>query len=1557
MNTNGQKVSKVMTFIVVFACSMLFSGSAFAQRTTDKLDRGLIAMKVSSGVYINWRINAEEYYGVEYNVYRDGVKLNDTPLKVSNFTDKTGTVNSKYTVAAVVRGVEKPQCAPASVWSKSYKEIKLTHEGIKSTLVPNDACCADMDGDGEIDILMKFDNLSEMEQSYPKNGPKIDGVDTKEYSIFECLKQDGTRLWWVNCGPNMADFQNNEQNIVAYDWDGDGKAEAVMRLADGSVIHMADGTTYTVGNASKNIRAANGGGVNWFVVAGTNGSKEYLVYVNGETGKPYQCMEYPLRFLENGETDPEVAWGHKGWAHRSSKHFFGAPYLDGRKPSIFLARGIYTRHKMVAYDVEPTTHKLVQRWAWNCNANGPWKGQGYHNYIVADVDEDGRDEIVFGSMVIDDNGKGLSTTGLGHGDAQHVSDFNPYTKGLEMFACNEDAQGYNYRDATTSTIYKRELWVGKDVGRSMMGNFTDSYPGCIGVAWGDPISSVKNANISGISNTGINDNFRIYWDGDLCSETFNYLNGKNTEGCVAKYGSWSPIYTCEGSMTNNDTKGTPCYQGDILGDWREEIIMRTADNNIRIYSTPTATTYRIPTLWSDHQYRNAMVWQMCGYNQPPHLSYFLGKLEGITIAPPPLTMNGRTEVANGGVIDATYNDKHAIVCETNDTKVSLANGAKPYILTINVPSWVQGSAASNSTASNPTIKYNYYTCEVTDGYLDGEARLIKQGDGKLKLPKADFLHKGVTEVWAGTLDFDGTLKNSSLWLNRHTTLNSNGGQFRSITTNYASSVYPGGENSIGEISTDSLVLGFGSRLVFDVYSDGKVADKINTKYLSIERKTGTAWTQGGPKFLAPVIVLVPHLAAGEDKIAPGKYILGKVENVISGAVSSIILEGLATSKKSIYVEDGNLILDVQGIRDAASVVWTGATNSTWDLAETENFSVENEPTTFVSNDNVLFNDDAKTKSVTVRGEVSPSIMEFNSTVNYSVTGTGTIVGDSKFINSGTGTVTMAGKNTYTGGNNLKGGVTSVSLLSNEYSEVGNLGGVTTDASKFTMENGAVLSTTAAVEMGSPMQMVGAEGGVINNSADFVMDKAFSGTVLTKKGNGWLKSGIVSSLQELIVAAGTVDASARLASTVTLQGSSAVTGTGFLNTPIEVADKAKAKLTTMNRTTTNLALTGTGQITIYCATEKGTNYYATRTPIQLTLKKFAGTLVADATYAADGRFTFDTSNGGDGWILNIPASRYVQNTGKTLRIGQVTGTGELGGSCAFTNGASVGTNTWQVGNDGNFTFDGKVVSGDRFTKMGEGKMTVTGVWTMSGAVSIDAGTLQVKSGASLGTGTLTVGTNGSLLCVSKSVSSPMTNSSFTINGTLQVGINNMAYSGYTHFNNKNVTFGAKSRLILGLRKSIGTSTAPNNAYLTGISTLKITSGATIASMLISTYVPTTDPANPDKFVLWTEVKTANVGTLNFELPELPAWNYWDTSEIANGILYVRCNEEIYNAIEGIASDDIVEVDVTSMSGVVVDHFTCPMGSVKSTFATRNLKGIFVLNIVNEDGKHTSFKTVK
>ena len=1447
-----------MRKLLLLALMGLMTVGTHAQRTTDRLDRGLVAMKVSGGVYVSWRVFGEEYYDVAYNVYRDGIKVNDEPLSVSNFTDKSGSTASTYTVAAVVNGKEQEQCPSVTPWATSYKEIKLKHEGIQSTLVPNDACCADVDGDGELEILMKFDNQSEINASFPKGGYK------GEYTIFECLKLDGTRLWWVNCGPNMGDFQNNEQNIVGYDWDGDGCAEVVMRAADGTVIHMADGTTYTVGNASVNVRGATGGGTNWFVT--TDG--EYLVYMDGKTGKPYQCLPYPLKRLESGETDFNKAWGD-GYGHRASKHFFGAPYFDGRKPSIFLARGIYTRHKMIAYDVDPATHELKERWRWFNNSNGPWKGQGYHNYAVADVDMDGRDEIVFGSMVIDDNGKGLSTTGLGHGDAEHVGDLNPYVHGLEIYACLEDNPGNNYRDATTSKIYHRFV-AGRDDGRSMAGNFTNSFAGGLGCSAREgAISTVTGEAVSGLDATGVNTNFRIYWDGDLCEETFNYLNGKNTEGCIAKYGSWTPIYTCTGSMTNNDTKGTPCYQGDILGDWREEIIMRTAAGNIRIYSTPKETKWRNYTLWHDHQYRNAMVWQMCGYNQPPHVSYFLGELEGITMAPPPLTMTGRTEVAGGGTIGSALNGQHVIVCETANSTVSIEAGAQPSVLTFNVPTWVQGTAPSECTTQNTKINYTTYECKVSGSGIGGAARLVKQGDGVLTLPDADFTHTGATDVWGGTLNFDGQMKQSPLWLNRFTQLNTNG-EFKGITAEYGAVIRPGGADAKGVVTAGEVNLGFGSRLVFDLFGGDLSSDCLKTKKLTIERKTGAAWTKGGPRYLAPVIEVVGHPADGTSAVAPGKYVIAEVGE-IEGSVDDLIVEGMSTTKKNLYIEDGNLILEVVGLRSPDAVTWGGMAGNAWDNGETDNFTIDGEPTVFVAGDDVTFNNEASSKNIVLKDDLYPGAVTVQGTNSFSFSGTGSWCGDASFTHEGTGTVTIGNKNSYTGGTHLKGGITKVSLLSNQYSATGNLGGLTKKASLFTIEKGATLQTTAAVEMGSPMQMVGDEGGVINAGADFRMSAALSGTVLTKKGTGCLFTN-ESSLQRLVLAAGSIAAQkGNPAATVELQGGTLYDDAQATGHAIYVPQGKSAtwQLSYTYYTAYNNRLTGQGTLTII---PRNT---VSRVRITGDWSEFEG-IVKHTN--KDIWLPLDMSKGMPKGTLSLAEGCTATNVCKAFTIGKLTGKGSLAHPVAdFKSQSAVsGNNTWNIGNSdlGDFIFEGTFTDGGGankciFNKIGTCKMTVGGKSNHSGATTVKEGELCLRSGAQLGTGTLTV-SPGAVLSGVTAAKTPLVNATVTVGGTLQPGATPTAVTGTLYFDNRKVTVSPTGTLVI---RAAG---ATLNTSLNGISTLTINGTLRIEVADDHTL------QEGDEIRLWPET-TKFAGTPTFDMQ---GGVTWDTSRISEGVLVVK-----------------------------------------------------------------------
>ena len=1451
-----------------------------AQRTTDHLDRGLVAIPSGSGTFVSWRIFGEEYYDTKYNLYRDGTKLNQTPLDVSNFTDTGGKTSSKYQVAAVVRGVEQPKCDAVSRLSGQYVQFAVKElysrrgTNITNDYLINDIALADVDGDGVSEFIIK--------RNY---GPDKQSVNNDSaYNCLECYNIKGHRLWYIDLGPNMVSGPDEQYDAVGYDWDGDGRAEILMRGADNMIIHHADGTTTNIGSMNVNTRnTVNQTDGN---AAYTNYGNEYLLYLEGATGKPYEIgsgstplwMTYPLP--RGAASD----WGD-GYGHRSTKHYFGAPFLDGRRPFIFLGRGCYTKHHMKTFTVDPTTHKLTLYWEWSNNDgwSSPWYGNGYHNYGIADVDWDGRDEICFGSMVIDDNGKGLSTTGLGHGDAQHCSDFDPYRHGQEIFACNEDEPAMNYRDATTSKIYYR-LQSTSDDGRALCGNFSNAYPGAIGhSSQSGTISCVADKVISNAP-TGFTNNFRIYWDGDLLEEGLDGASSREGAARVFK-ADGTVVFTADGTANCNWTKNTPSATGDILGDWREEIIVRTADNRyVRVYTTDKPTAYRNYTLWHDHQYRQAMVWESIGYNQPPHASYFLGELEGITVAPPPLTMTGRTEVSNGATIGTTLDGQHLIVCETNNTTINVAEGAHPYIATFNVPSWIQGTN-SNATNGNPTIKRTYYTCNVTGSAFTGSMRLVKQGDGLLNLPKVEQLYTGPTDIWAGTLNFDGTLLHSSLWLNRFAELNSDGGAFRSIKMDYGSILRPGHADNPGTITTDSLLLGFGSRIVIDLYDDLS-ADRLNTRLLAVETKS---W-QYGPQYLKPVIEFAYHTSAGGE-VQPGRYLIGSAEK-INGQLSDIIIEGLGTKKKTqIILEDGQLYLLISDMRAPATIVWTGNEGNLWDMGNTQNFVNQSDGDTasFVTGDNVYFNDSAKVFSVTLDNQLEADTVFIDNSRNYTFSGTGSLTGNTTLVKRGSGIATILNENTYTGGNRLSDGVVSVSSLAHANQPKGNLGGITTTASKFIIENGAELRTTAAVTNGSSIYFNGTVGGVINNSADFIVDRAMSGSVLNKKGTGWMKLNVNNpSLQRLIVTAGTLQciSSNQPAQTVEYQGGTLRenTSTGYT---VNVQKGKSGTWYLANRSTYTNKVTGEGSLTIYCVTEKGSNYYATRTPIQCNFSDFEGTIRPTSSVDDPSllRFTLNTSQGMPKGTMDIAENVQVQNSGKTFRIGRVTGKGSLGGSCTFSSGASAGANTWQVGNDANWTTTVCVTSNANLVKVGTGKTTWNALNDNTGTTTVSEGELAISSSTMLGTGRLTVN-EGAVLSGSNSAKNQLNNSTITINGTVRPGLLEGSSVGSIIFNQKALTIGETGVFLVGTNKC-ATATTNGCTSLQGITSLTINGTIRI--------VPTDNNTLQVGDSIRIFIADSFKGTPRFEML---GGIEWDTSRLAEGLLFVK---DIDAAVDHIVSD--------------------------------------------------------
>nr|WP_167483800.1 rhamnogalacturonan lyase [Paenibacillus xylanexedens] len=571
------------------------------------LDRGVVAVKTGTGVFVSWRLLGTEGSNVSFNVYRDGTKVNATPITNStNLQDASGTSSSKYTVRAVVSGTEQAASAAASVWGNNYLSVPLnvpaggtTPDGVAYTYSANDASAGDLDGDGEYELIVKWDPSNAKDNSQSGYTGEV---------FIDAYKLNGTRLWRISLGKNIRAGAHYTQFMV-YDLDGDGKAEVAMKTADGT----KDGTGVVIGDASKDYRNSSG-----YVLSGP----EFLTVFNGQTGKALSTVNYePAR----GNVS---SWGDN-YGNRVDRFLAAVAYLDGERPSLVMARGYYTRSVLVAYNWR--NGQLTKQWTFDSNTSGNsgYAGQGNHNLSVADVDGDGKDEIVYGAMAVDDNGKGLYTTGLHHGDAMHLSDLDPDRPGLEVFQVHETPSnaGVEFRDAGTGQL----IWgvkTTKDIGRGMAADIDPRYKGA--EVWAD--GSLYTAKGQKLGTTlPSSTNFGIWWDGDLLRELldsnridkWNYTNSTTMN-----------LLTASGVSSNNGTKSTPNLQADLFGDWREEVVWRTNDSSaLRIYTTTAVTDKRIYTLMHDPVYRLGVAWQNVAYNQPPHTGFYLG--EGMNTPPVP----------------------------------------------------------------------------------------------------------------------------------------------------------------------------------------------------------------------------------------------------------------------------------------------------------------------------------------------------------------------------------------------------------------------------------------------------------------------------------------------------------------------------------------------------------------------------------------------------------------------------------------------------------------------------------------------------------------------------------------------------------------------------------------------------------------------------------------------------------------------------------------------------------------------------------------------------------
>ncbi len=777
-NKQSRKLNLTLYRFALLFVFITVGVSVFSQRLMESLDRGLVAVKTEdSNVFLSWRKLATDASDIAFNIYRDGVLVNSTPISdVSNYVDSEGTTDDYYYLEIVNTDGVVGRSEAVIVWENQYKEIPLqVPEGGE----PNDISVADLDGDGEYELVVKIYGEETKDNSQS-------GFSDPEY--LQAYELNGTLLWTIDLGVNIRAGSHYTQFMV-YDLDGDGKAEMACKTAPGTID--GTGTYLSDGPAATDDDAADYRNSNGYILEGP----EYLTLFDGETGKEISTVDYvPGRGVV-------ADWGDS-YGNRVDRFLGCVAYLDGQNPSLVMCRGYYTRTVLAAWDYE--NGELVQRWVFDTDndltgqdgvAYEFYAGQGAHSLSVGDVDGDGADEIVYGAMAVDNDGTGLWSTGNNHGDATHLGDFDADHTGLEYFMPSESAHGTNKvtggevnavwfaAAGSGDIIWYKNVDEKSDIGRGMVDDITSDNPGCEFWAYGKAYSPSETRFALGIYDDAGNDlevtsewpsiNFASWWDGDLTREV---LSGTT----ITKWSTTTKtvlLETEDDCLSNNSTKATPCISGDILGDWREEVIWRTADNqSLRIYTTTEPTTAGIYTLVQDPQYRLALTWQNTGYNQPPHPSFFIGDnmptppTPSITMVDPVVDpfiqivdpiVDYELELGRSVYINLTvvgFADNSTIVIKEGDVTLATLTEA-PYIAKIDgLLSGTHTIVASGYDGDSNLVESEALTITVDEGYPHVTS-FTSPADGSV------YLIDETIDLSVDAYDSDGTIANVDFYFN------------------------------------------------------------------------------------------------------------------------------------------------------------------------------------------------------------------------------------------------------------------------------------------------------------------------------------------------------------------------------------------------------------------------------------------------------------------------------------------------------------------------------------------------------------------------------------------------------------------------------------------------------------------------------------------------------------------------------------------------------------------------------------------------------------------------
>lgn len=1009
-----------------------------AQRLQQPLKRSVVAVNNGDNVLVSWRKLAQEDEGCTYNLYKrsvgasDYTKVNTEPITKTNFQTTLSTVpyDTELAVAIVSNGTESEKSAPFLFEQQAYRGVFFDFDFETSILDPDNyrvkyAWPMDLDGNGSFDAIL-VDRLHSSSNADP-------GCTTTSHKL-QAYTLDGTCLWTIDMGPNVPIDQGQNDLVVAYDINCDGKCEVIIKSSD--LTRFWDATNNTWGKYANGSSVADtdGDGIEDYTTQTVRNPPFYISIVNARTGEEIECSELNYSEIKDSEDsysrDNRDSYmndsGGTEYAFLGGK--FAIAYFDGTHPS--LAVQCYNRSKTTGH------HYYVLEWKYDWNNGKPsnWHHDStwsmndaldgvdgeFHQLRVADVDGDGIDEVMEGGYIMNPSHGLVTNPHIHHGDRFDLSDIDPDRPGMEMFAIQQaNLLGQVLYDAATGEHIK-EWYLSSvyDVGR---GRCIDVDPDHKGYEIYSLLPNLYDCKGNVIKEGSTSYPYEAsWWDGDLQRELIGSPGGSgyNTNVMINKYNGTRLIQFSRESnwAVHAGSAVRPAFMGDMTGDWREEIVLmkQRADSSTGLigYSTDIATDYSFYTLQEDPHYRLDCTTR--GYYQMPCTSFYLGEEMPYPPLPPTMVADARWKSGNTWSNAASSSDfttfDQTAPTGASDGKSVLFDMSGDNTQTINITGTLKPKAVYLMTP-----KGHDYTFAGT-GTLDGDVYLWKSMLGKATFNN-NLSFTGMTAISEGTLCLNGTVA-GPIDLRAKGTLAGTGTINGDITFEGALN-YEGCRIMPGSDSDAFGTLTFGKSLTIP----GNVYIEVSAG----SGKSGKIMVNGDLTFNGENTFTINQT---DDKIAEGTYVLAECTGELVADSAKFSARGLDGINYDLEVEGKTIVLTINGTRaPQKDVVWTGNENNLWDY-KSSNFKTGTSSTPFVTDDEVVFNDESGNRNITINEMMIAKNVTFNvDNGTYTFSGEGGIGGTAAVTKNGKGEVKMDLKNSnYTGATIVNGGTLTVTNL-------------------------------------------------------------------------------------------------------------------------------------------------------------------------------------------------------------------------------------------------------------------------------------------------------------------------------------------------------------------------------------------------------------------------------------------------------------------------------------------------------------------------------------------------